>query len=331
MGKIKASILMLTYNQERYIDEAIRSVMLQQTSFPFELVIGNDASTDRTSEICRKWKEKYPDKIVLLDRKENLGIQKNYTQTYAACQGEYVALCDADDYWCHKKKLQRQVDFLDTHPDYAICFHRVVNYYEGDGTKSLSNGGQKTETDIIDLACGNYITNASVVFRNKVFGDVPEWFNQTVLCDYAFHMLTAQYGKIHYMRRPMTVYRKHGKSTWGINPGKSLPLALHIRELLMEYFKENRPVYDNLLTAYTKISFNLIDHYLSEGDRMGQADEVENRILYYHPGWTADDVYRMEILYPPTTSQRIKQRVRSVLSRGRALLSRLVPLPRIRG
>lgn len=117
---------MLTYNQERYINEAIRSVMLQETNFPFELVIGNDASTDCTGTICADWQKKYPEQIVLFNRKKNLGLQQNFIQTYAQCRGQYIAICEGDDFWTDKRKLQIQADFLDTHPDYSTCFHRVI-------------------------------------------------------------------------------------------------------------------------------------------------------------------------------------------------------------
>lgn len=89
---LKVSVLMLTYNQERYINEAIRSVMLQETNFPFELVIGNDASTDCTGTICADWQKKYPEQIVLFNRKKNLGLQQNFIQTYAQCRGQYIAI-----------------------------------------------------------------------------------------------------------------------------------------------------------------------------------------------------------------------------------------------
>ena len=117
---------MLTYNQERYINEAIRSVMLQETNFPFELVIGNDASTDCTGTICADWQKKYPEQIVLFNRKKNLGLQQNFIQTYTRCRGQYIAICEGDDFWTDKRKLQIQADFLDTHPDYSTCFHRVI-------------------------------------------------------------------------------------------------------------------------------------------------------------------------------------------------------------
>ena len=133
---MRVSVLMLAYNQERYIGEAIRSVMLQQTDFPFELVIGNDGSGDRTGAICREWQKRYADRIVLIDRPKNIGLIPNFMQTYPLCKGNYIAICEGDDFWTDKSKLQRQVDFLDTHPDYVLCFHRVINYYADKGTKA---------------------------------------------------------------------------------------------------------------------------------------------------------------------------------------------------
>lgn len=117
----KVSVLMLTYNQERYINEAIRSVMLQETNFPFELVIGNDASTDCTGTICADW-QKVPGTNRPIQPEENLGLQQNFIQTYAQCRGQYIAICEGDDFWTDKRKLQIQADFLDTHPDYSTCF-----------------------------------------------------------------------------------------------------------------------------------------------------------------------------------------------------------------
>ena len=204
----KVSVLMLTYNQEDYIDEAIRSVMLQQTDFDFELVIGNDASTDRTAERCQAWKLRYPERIMLVDREQNLGLIGNFMATYDLCRGTYIAICEGDDFWTDKTKLQRQADFLDAHPDFSTCFHRVVNYYADNGTKSLSNGHQQTDTDICDLARSNYISNVSALFRRGLFGRLPDWFPQVSTYDYAIHMLNAAHGRIHYMKRPMAVYRQ---------------------------------------------------------------------------------------------------------------------------
>lgn len=327
---IKVSVLMLTYNQERYINEAIRSVILQKTNFLFELVIGNDASTDATEQICKEWQAKYPDKIILINRKQNLGLQQNFIQTYAQCLGQYVAICEGDDFWIDKHKLQLQADFLDAHPDYSTCFHRVINYYEDRGTKSLSNGRQKSETNILDLARSNFISNVSAFFRRGLFGELPEWFARVSTYDYAIHLLNAQFGKIHYINRPMAVYRQHGKAIWSeAGTDKKLEIALVIRELLMDYFKEKRPdVYDCLRQAHAQICLNLI-RYFQNSEQAERIVEVEKRLLKYQPQWTSEDVKRMEQPRPQTIRQRMKDACRGMLKCGRATLSRLIPLPHI--
>lgn len=328
----KVSVLMLTYNQEKYINEAIRSVLLQQTNFPFEVVIGNDASTDNTGVICSEWQAKYPEQICLFNRKQNLGLAQNFLQTYAHCQGTYVAICEGDDFWTSKHKLQRQVDFLDAHPDYSTCFHRVINYFEDRGTKSLSNGGQQINTDILDLARSNYISNVSAVFRRHLIGELPEWFAQVSTYDYAIHLLNAQYGKIHYMNRPMAVYRQHGRAIWSeAGMDKKLDIALTIRELLMAYFKEkNKKVYEALRQAHTQICLNLIRHYHQASGSKEQLRQVELRLLSYRPEWTPEEIRRHETGAQLSFTQQVHLSVMHFLSQTRAALSLLFPLPRIR-
>jgi len=317
---------MLTYNQEAYINEAIRSVMLQKRNFSLELIIGNDASTDRTTNICLKWKERYPQEIVLLNHITNLGLQQNFIQSYNQCQGEYIAICEGDDYWCHPEKLQRQVDFLDRHPEYSTCFHRVINYYEDNGSKSLSNGKQKQTTDILDLAQSNYISNVSSIFRRGLFGELPEWFSRVSTYDYAIHLLNAQYGKIYYMSTPMAVYRQHRKAIWsetGID--KKLDISLTIRELLIDYFAGHREDVCQLLRdAHCKICINLIRYYKKSGQQRTM-EESQARLLKYQPEKNINYIYTELCKKEPSVS--ILQRI---LKWGRAVVSFFVPLPRIK-
>lgn len=328
---IKVSVLMLAYNQEAYIDEAIRSVLLQQTDFPFELVIGNDASTDRTGNICEAWQKKYPGQVVLFNRERNLGLQQNFLQTYAHCRGKYVAICEGDDFWTSRHKLQRQADFLDAHPDFSTCFHRVINYYEDRGTKSLSNGGQKQVTDILDLASSNYISNVSAMFRRGLFGALPEWFARVSTYDYAIHLLNAQYGKIYYMKRPMAVYRQHGKAIWSeAGMDKKLDIALTIRELLIDYFKEKRTdVCDRLRLTHSNICLNLIRYY-QKSNQTAAIAETELRLLKYQPQWTLEDVKAMEQPFSQSVSEKMRRFFKSKLTQGREIVSRWIPLPTLR-
>src|SRR5687768_16687744 len=113
---MKVSVAMITYNHEAFVAQAIESVLMQKTDFDFELVIGEDCSTDKTREIVNGYKSKYGERIRVLLPAKNLGINRNLKQTLLACQGRYIALLEGDDYWTSSLKLQKQVNFLDTHP-----------------------------------------------------------------------------------------------------------------------------------------------------------------------------------------------------------------------
>lgn len=111
-NRMKVSVLMITYNHEKFIAQAIDSILMQQVNFDYEIVIGEDCSTDGTRAIVIQYQKEYPDKIRLLLPEENLGMHKNFVQTFRACQGEYIALLEGDDYWTSPRKLQKQVDFF---------------------------------------------------------------------------------------------------------------------------------------------------------------------------------------------------------------------------
>src|SRR3982751_285794 len=126
---MKVSVLILVYNQERYIRNTIDSVLMQQVNFDYEIVIGEDASTDDTRTIVLQLAQQHSNRIRVLlrdttdaerDRAAGLGGKSNFVQGLHACRGEYVALLDGDDYWTDPLKLQKQVDFLDNHGDFAM-------------------------------------------------------------------------------------------------------------------------------------------------------------------------------------------------------------------
>lgn len=106
MSEIMVSICMITYNHEPFIREAIEGVLMQQSTFPYELVIGEDYSTDRTRDICIEYQQKHPDKIRLLLNEKNLGVMPNFIQTLNACSSKYIALCEGEDYWTDPLKPQ---------------------------------------------------------------------------------------------------------------------------------------------------------------------------------------------------------------------------------
>lgn len=160
------SICMNTYRHERFIRQAIEGVMMQQTTFAVQLVIGEDHSDDLTRLICEEMTEQYSQKIKLLPSDRNYGQNNNLSRTIQACTGKYIALCEGDDYWTDPYKLQKQVEFMENHPDCVMCFH-LINVVDQDGCL-LEERKPKGQ---VDFYKGNdlfhlSIPTPSIVFRN---------------------------------------------------------------------------------------------------------------------------------------------------------------------
>lgn len=132
--KIEVSVCMITYNHEKYITQAIEGVLSQQTTFPVELIIGEDCSTDTTRKLCEHYRAIFPEKIKLLLPNKNIGIKENLLETIKQASGKYIAFCEGDDYWTDPLKLQKQVDFLETHSEYSLCCHRYKIYNQQNNT-----------------------------------------------------------------------------------------------------------------------------------------------------------------------------------------------------
>ncbi|MEE1148764.1 MAG: glycosyltransferase [Alistipes sp.] len=138
--QVMVSVIMTTYNHERYIAHAIESVLRQQTDFRIEIVIGEDCSTDRTRAIAEDYAQQYPEAIRIVTSEENVGWRKNYRRTIAAARGKYIALLDGDDYFTHRKKLQMQVDILEAHPEVGMCYGRSERVDEAGNTAIYPEG-----------------------------------------------------------------------------------------------------------------------------------------------------------------------------------------------
>jgi glycosyltransferase involved in cell wall biosynthesis len=207
---VKASVWMITYNHEKYIAQAIESVMNQVTSFDFELVIGEDYSSDRTREICLAYERRYPGKINVLKHQTNVGVHRNVVETLAACKGEYVALLEGDDYWTDMHKLQKQVDFLSQNSEFAMCYQKTLEINELTGFEKVTNEKDNPVTGLEEiLERGWFMRTGSLVFRNGLIKKFPDWFYQYSSTDYMLHILIARRGKIAFLNETTSVYRRH--------------------------------------------------------------------------------------------------------------------------
>lgn len=204
------SVCVITYNHERFITQTIESILNQKTSFDFEIVIGDDSSTDLTRNILKQYKKKYPKKIKLILRNKRLGISRNFKQTLESCTGEYIAIVEGDDYWISKNKLQKQVSFLKNNSDYVICGHRVKIIYDLPNKKTSQSALLNKDTFLFrDLAKENMLYTGSCVFRNGLIKKYPTW-----LLDWPLFLLVSQFGKIKVMPNIMGVYRMHAGGAW---------------------------------------------------------------------------------------------------------------------
>ena len=249
------SICMITYNHEAFIKQAIEGVLIQKCNFSFELVIGEDYSTDKTLEICQEFSKNY-NQIRLLPSISNLGMMPNFIRTINECKGKYIALCEGDDYWTDPLKLQKQVDFLEANEDFAICFHPIKIWQNGKIKKDFITPEVNDVTTITDLAKGNYIHTPSVIFRNKLFDQFPNEFRESPAGDYFLHMLNARYGKIKKLHDIMAVYRIHETNNWvNVNFETKLPKWLNMLELMQNNFDDEIKLI--LSKQYANIAFDL--------------------------------------------------------------------------
>ena len=211
----KVSVLMITYNQEKYIAQAVQSALDQTTDFDYEIVIGEDCSTDRTREILQDFERQSPNVIRLLQHETNLGGTANFHATWANCRGEYVAILEGDDYWTDFSKLQLQADALDQHPDWSSCFHRARIVYESGNAPVLFPDDDYTRNcSFSDLLDHNFIATATVMFRQGLYDSFPDVFLQLPHQDWPLHLLNAEHGMIGYLDRTMAVFRKHTAGQW---------------------------------------------------------------------------------------------------------------------
>jgi len=214
---VKTSVLTITYNHEAYIAQALDSALMQRTREPFEIVVGEDGSSDRTREILLAYREKHPETIRLLLHDRNVGMNRNLAQTLSACRGEYVAILEGDDYWTSPEKLQRQADFLDSHPECAAVFHNV-DMADGTGERTgrrfHREGLPKSVYTLEDVVSSHFIPTCTTMFRRGLFGEFPEWFYAMPMGDWPLHVLNAQHGSYGYMDEVMACYRVHGEGVW---------------------------------------------------------------------------------------------------------------------
>lgn len=242
------SVCMIAYNHEKYIGQAIEGVLIQETNFDIELILSNDASTDNTDAIVRGFlKDNEKIKIKYFAHQENKGMMPNFVFALNQCIGDYIALCDGDDYWTDPLKLQKQVDFMEANPDYGICFHEAaISWSEKKETHQIQLNSQfpwnrmsidKDIYDISDVLNGPFMATASVLYRNPYINNFPIWFSKAASGDITLYAIIIGDKKIKFINEIMCVYRRHPGGITKLHKGNGIILnRLQTLKHINEYY-----------------------------------------------------------------------------------------------
>lgn len=258
---LMVSICCITYNHAKFVGQAIESFLMQHTDFEFDIVIGDDCSTDNTMEILESYRDKYPGRITLISTPRNMGTITNLIGCIALCKGKYIALCEGDDYWTDPYKLQKQVDFLEANPDYVMCCHytRVVNESNSE-TLYVHPNPVPLVHSYYDLLSGKQeeTKTATVVYRNlpeihSLFGE--SWFFTCNAGDKFFKLFATQVTgqKIYVIPEVMSCYRNHPGGVWSmINAKIRMNKMISDFDLIIKNFSYPALMKKKLLRLYAK-------------------------------------------------------------------------------
>lgn len=219
--KPKVSVCLITYNHAKFIQLSLESLVSQKVTFDFEIIVGDDCSTDGTSAIVREYADKYPHLIKAYIHSQNLskfGLpgKLNYLHTFKSSRGKYIVHIEGDDYLTDHFKLQKQADFLDSNPKVSACFHNALMKFEDNSGRKdylINNSAQKKEIFVHDLLAKQevwFMATAAVMYRKVLIGNTyPSWFSKSKSGDIPLYVLLADAAPIAYLDEVMSVYRRH--------------------------------------------------------------------------------------------------------------------------
>jgi glycosyltransferase involved in cell wall biosynthesis len=256
------SVCCTTYNHARFIKDALDGFLMQKTNFPIEIIVHDDCSTDGTAEIIREYEQQYTQFIKPIYQRENQyskGIKIYASYVWPKARGKYIALCEGDDYWVDPHKLQKQVDFLEQHPECSMCAHNTKIIVSTDATHERLFWYTKNKLflELGDILKAYPFHTSSVMIRNGIITEYPDWYYRLPGGDWSLYILAAEHGKVGIIDEAMSVYRKHPGGIWTSRSliDKSRSQIQHYK-LLNEYFNHH----------YQDILFKtLIDQFYNSG------------------------------------------------------------------
>lgn len=287
--KIYVSVCVQTYNHQNFIADCLDSILMQQTTFPFEIILGEDASSDDTRNICKEYAKKYPTKIKLFLRSRDDVVymfgkptgRHNVVQNFKSAKGKYIAICEGDDYWTDPLKLQRQIDFLEKTPAAVGSFHNSIcvdsdskiidkQYFKNIDKESY------TQEECLKTLHSSYSTG-SLVFKSSAMKNRLDDFSK-IGSDFILDILITNDGELHYMNKNMSAYRIHSGGIWQGNT------TIHNQKVILEryMFLYNNEKYRKKYKDYLWNSIiNRFEQLINDIDDENEKQLIKNKRLKF--------------------------------------------------
>lgn len=289
---IMATISCVTFNHAAYIRQALDSFLMQKTDFEYEIVVHDDASTDGTGDILREYEKKYPGRVRPLIQKENQysqGIDNiSGAFNFPRARGKYIFMCDGDDYFVSPHKLQKQVDYMEAHPDCTLCIHSARIQLEG---RALTERQMRPyrgsrvipAEEIVDKASGYAMS--SMAFPSRLVKNLPDYYVDCPVGDTPLQLMAAEEGCGYYIDEPMSAYRVGVAGSWTV-AGKQ-----------GDYAGKQRVYYERMKKVYEEFDD-------ATGGRLREAVMSASRRTYYH---TMVNTRRFEEILNPAYRKYYKE------------------------
>jgi len=269
-SEIMASVNCVTFNHAAYIRQALDSFLMQKAEFKYEILIHDDASTDGTGDIIREYAEKYPDIVKPLIQTENQysqGIDNiSGAFNFPRARGKYIFMCDGDDYWVSPDKMQKQVEYMETHPECTLCIHSAKIELMG---KAITEGQMRpyrgnrviTPEEIVDKTSGYAMS--SMAFPSRLVRNLPDYYVDCPVGDTPLQLMAAAEGYGYYMDEPLSAYRVGVAGSWTVE-GKN-----------GDYEKKQQIYYERMKKTYEQYD-------AATSGRLKEAAKSALRRTYYH-------------------------------------------------
>ncbi len=305
------SVSLVAYNAEAYIRDAIEGCLMQQVQFPYEIIIHDDASQDSTPQIILEYANKYPDKIIPILQTENQfskGFEINATVVIPKAKGKYIAFLEADDYWIDPLKLQKQITFMESHPDVSMCF-TATKEIESSGSNKVNIKRYRNQDSVcspknVILMGGRLVRMGSAVVRKSIYDDLPEWYHYSQIWDNTVPLLALTRGKIQYLDELTSVYRYNVPGSWtqkNVRSYKNRTKSIRKTLSLLDGFDEGTDYqYHNLIKRMTRlISVGLLlllepqeDDFKKYYSRLNSALKLEYKVFNFIGSYRLWERYR---------------------------------------